>query len=124
MGTQLLNETTGSVVLPTAKLCSSFWCRLVGLQFRQSLLVGYGIIVDCKHESIARTSIHMFNVYFPIGVVWLDSQLMVVDCVLAKPWRPYYASNKPARYFIEALPTILDLVNIGDRLAFLHDYET
>ncbi|MFZ4828785.1 MAG: DUF192 domain-containing protein [Phototrophicaceae bacterium] len=121
---QLINQTTGRVVLPSAKLCTSFWCHLIGLQFRQSLPQGQGLVFVFKHESIPLTSIHMFNVLFPIGVVWLDSQLQVVDHVLAKPWRPYYASHKPARYFVEANPTILDLVNIGDRLVFLHDNET
>lgn len=122
----LINQTTGITVLSEAKLCTSFWCHFVGLQFRKSLPKEEGLIFVFNHESIALTSIHMFNVFFPIGVIWLDTQLKVIDYVLAEPWRPYYASSIPARYFIEANPHILDLVSIGNQLTFVHEsnYET
>ncbi len=42
----------------------------------------------------------------------------VVDKVLAKPWRPAYASKVPAQYTIEARPSLLDKVSIGDRLVW------
>lgn len=119
----LINQTTGITVLLEAKLCTSFWCHFVGLQFRTSLPQEQGLIFVFKRESITLTSIHMFNVFFPIGVIWLDSRLKVVDCVLAQPWRPYYASHTPAQYFIEANPQILDLVSIGDQLAFTAEPE-
>lgn len=60
----------------------------------------------------------MFFVFFTIGVIWLDSSGRVVDKALAKPWRPYYAPQSPARDFIEALPGILDRVQVGDQLVF------
>jgi uncharacterized membrane protein (UPF0127 family) len=60
----------------------------------------------------------MFFVFMSIGVVWLDANGKVVDKVLAKPWRPYYAPRTKAQYFIEASPAILDKVEIGDRLTF------
>jgi uncharacterized membrane protein (UPF0127 family) len=48
----------------------------------------------------------------------MDQEGRVVDAKLAKPWRPWYASRKPARFFIEARPSLLDRVKIGDRLQF------
>lgn len=55
---------------------------------------------------------------FSIAVVWLDSTGKVVDKTLAKPWRPAYAPSVPAQYFIEANPSLLDRVVIGDVLNF------
>lgn len=69
-------------------------------------------------ESIVATSIHMFNVLFPISVIWMDSQGVVVDKVLAKPWRPAYAPAKPAQYYLEANPFLLEKVERGDKLLF------
>jgi uncharacterized membrane protein (UPF0127 family) len=60
----------------------------------------------------------MFFMLFSIGVVWLDDGGRVVDAQLAKPWRPAYAPRAPAKYFIEANPSILQRVKIGDALRF------
>ncbi len=64
------------------------------------------------------TTIPMLFMRFPIATVWLDANKIVVDKVLAKPWRLAYSPEKPAQYFVEACPTLLDRVNIGDRLKF------
>ena len=69
-------------------------------------------------ENKAQTTIHMFFMLFSIGVVWLDAKGKVVDKQLAKPWRPAYVPRAPAQYFIEANPSILQRVEIGDRLRF------
>jgi hypothetical protein len=42
----------------------------------------------------------------------------VVDKTLARPWRPIYAPERPACYYIEAHPSALDKVEIGDKLTF------
>jgi len=67
-------------------------------------------------EDRVGASIHMFFVFFSIGVVWLDTDGLVVDTVLAKPFRPFYAPRKPARYFVEGPPALISCVSIGERL--------
>ena len=67
-------------------------------------------------ESVAQTAIHMLFVFFPIAVVWLDRERRVVDKVLALPFRPYYAPSRPAQYYVEGHPGLLDRVNVGDQL--------
>ena len=71
-----------------------------------------------RKESVAQTTIHMFFVFFPIAVIWLDRDGLVVDMVLARPFRPYYAPGGPAQYFVEGHPSLLDRVSAGDRLGF------
>jgi uncharacterized membrane protein (UPF0127 family) len=114
----LRNVQTGAVVLNRARWCASFWCRSKGLQFVSRLPDDEGLLFVTGSESRANTTIHMFFMLFSIGVVWLDASGQVVDAQLAKPWRPAYAPRKPAQYFIEANPNILDRVKIGDKLRF------
>lgn len=111
------NESTGEVVLARAKWCASYWCHFKGLQFAPPLADDEGLIFVYNRESRSR-SIHMLFMRFSIGVVWLDRDGRVVDKKLAKPWRLVYAPRKAAQYYIEAMPSILDRVNIGDVLKF------
>lgn len=77
-----------------------------------------GLLFVTNHEGRTHTAIHMFFMFFSIGVVWLDKTGVVVDKQFAKPWRPAYGPRAPAQYYIEANPSILDRVEIGDKLRF------
>ncbi|MDX9833424.1 MAG: DUF192 domain-containing protein, partial [Anaerolineae bacterium] len=100
--------------------CDSFWKRWRGLMFRsRRALAGeqvYLFVEGC--ESVARATIHMLFVFFPIAVLWLDGERRVVDRVLARPFRPYYAPRRPAQYYVEGHPSLLERVRVGDRLEF------
>jgi uncharacterized membrane protein (UPF0127 family) len=69
-------------------------------------------------ESLAGAAIHMLFVFFAIGVVWLDGEKRVVGKALARPFRPYYAPGRPARYYLEGQPSLLERVSVGDQLGF------
>jgi uncharacterized membrane protein (UPF0127 family) len=114
----LRNRETGALVLEKARWCASFWCHFKGLQFRSRLPEDEGLLFVFPKESRSNTTIHMFFVFFQIGVIWLDASGQVVDKTLAKPWRSMYAPRSPAQFFIEANPSILDRVNIGDSIRF------
>jgi len=85
---------------------------------RTSLPDDEGLLFVYRRENIAETTIHMFFVFFSIAAVWLDNEGCVVDAKLARPWRPFYAPAKPARYLIEARPSLLERVKVGDQLTF------
>jgi uncharacterized membrane protein (UPF0127 family) len=114
----LRNATTNEVILDRVRWCSSYWCHLKGLQFVLRLPENEGILFVTDHEGRLHTTIHMFFMFFSIGVIWLDKSGVVVDMQLAKPWRPAYAPNSPAQYFLEANRSILNRVQVGDRLRF------
>jgi len=114
----LRNASTGKVVLEHARWCKSFWLRLRGLMFRFNLPEDEGLIFVYGRESRMDTSIHMFFMAFNIASIWLDKDGQVVDKQLAKVWRPFYGSRRPAQYVIEGRPVLLDRVNVGDRLSF------
>jgi uncharacterized membrane protein (UPF0127 family) len=114
----LRNAETNAVILERVRWCASAWCHFRGLQFVRHLPANEGILFVRNSESVAGTSIHMFFMFFDIGVVWLDRQGVVVDKALAKVWRPAYAPRVKAQYYLEANVPILDAVSVGDRLRF------
>ncbi len=111
-------NTQGQLLLDRVKWCTTFGSKLRGLMFRRSLAADEGLVLVEARSSIAATSIHMFFVPFDIAALWLDDNFQVVHKALAKSWRPYYASPKPARYVLEGPPALLDRVSIGERLRF------
>ncbi|MCA9906129.1 MAG: DUF192 domain-containing protein [Anaerolineae bacterium] len=114
----LRNAANDDMVLARVKLCASIWCHFKGLMLTSNLPETEGLLFVTGQESRVNTTIHMFFMLMPIGVVWLDSSGRVVDKQLAKPWRPAYAPQAPARYYLEANVSILDRVQVGDVLRF------
>jgi uncharacterized protein len=118
----LRNANTGQVILPRTKICVSFLCHLKGLMFVRRLPSDQGLLFVTSSESRTNTAIHMLFMFIPLAVVWLDKNGRVVDKKLAKPWRPMYAPQAPAQYYLEANVGVLEQVSVGDVLRF--DEET
>lgn len=116
--TMLRNLSTDATLAAEVELCDTFWKRGRGLMFRRELPRERALVFAHGKESKADTTIHMFFVFFSIGVIWLDADRRVVDAKLAKPWRPYYAPSAPAQYFVECDPEVLNLVNVGDEIGW------
>ena len=114
-----VNRRTGEVLARSARWCSSRASRLRGLQYRRRLDPGDALILVKPKDSIVNSSIHMLWVFFPIAAVWINDKGRVTKTQLARPWRPYYASPEPARYVLEAAPTLLERVKVGDELDFV-----
>jgi uncharacterized membrane protein (UPF0127 family) len=108
----------GQPLLSRVKWCATFGSKLRGLMFRRSIAADEGLILAETRSSVAATSIHMFCVPFDIAAIWLDEDCRVMHKVLAKPWRPYYAAPRPARYVLEGPPALLDRITIGETLRF------
>jgi uncharacterized membrane protein (UPF0127 family) len=104
----------GGMLATRVRICRSFGSRLLGLMFRRRLASNAGALLIFARASRIDTSIHMFFVPFALGVFWLDDNGQVVDAVHARPWRPFYASQKPARYVLELPEAALQILRIGD----------
>jgi uncharacterized membrane protein (UPF0127 family) len=118
---EVRNRSQGNVIVVRARWCDSFLCRLRGLTFRHSLDSGTGLILVQSRESVAEATIHMFAVFFSLGVVWIDAGNRVVDLTIADPWR-IYSPNAAAQYVLEGRPEMLEGINVGDVLEFC-EYE-
>lgn len=88
--------------------------------FRKSLQKTEAILLDEGKNSRLNTSIHMFFMRFDIVAIWINADMQVVDCQIAKKWQPYYAPQKPARYILEAHPDQLINFHVGDKIEFIH----
>lgn len=110
------NQTNPYAPVLGTEYCDSFFEKFRGLMFRASLETDRAILLAEKSESIINTSIHMMFMRFPIGVLWLDKNYMVVDKRLAQPWRLAYAPGSPAQFVIEMHPDQLINHHPGDQL--------
>lgn len=114
----ITNATRQEVVASKVKWRTTFLAKGLGLMFHPPLREGEAYIFVEGRESRTLTTIHMLFVLFPLGVIWLDGSKRVVDKVLAKPFFPLYAPSRPAQYYLECHPTVLEKVTIGDQLEF------
>ena len=71
-----------------------------------------------KRDSRLDTSIHMFFVPFDLAVFWINSEMAVVDKVIAKSWRPAYFPKADAKYTLEVHPDRWRDYEIGDKVEF------
>jgi uncharacterized membrane protein (UPF0127 family) len=112
------SETNNELLLGRVRHCASFLCRLRGLTLRRALGDDEGLLLVGQRESRLDAAIHMLFVFFPIAVVWLDAKGCVVDVQLARPFRPFYAPQAPAKDILEGPPSLMESVHVGDRLRF------
>ncbi len=115
---QIIHVESGETLIPQARWCDGFGSKLRGFTFRRQLGPDDGLVLVEKSDSKMSTSIHMFFVFFDLGVIWVNDAGEVVGTVLAKPWRPSYVPPQPARYVIEGHPAVLEKVKAGDHIRF------
>ena len=96
----------------------SFLAKLRGLMFRKRLDLNEGLLLVEKRNSRLDTSIHMFFVPFDLAVFWINSEMTVVDKVIAKSWHPAYFPKTDAQYTLEIHPDRFGDYEIGDKVEF------
>ena len=104
--------------LPRIKYCDTFLTQLRGLTFRPRLALDEGLLLVGTRDSRLDSSIHMLFVSFDLAVLWINSEMQVVDKIIAKSWRPAYFSKQPARYVLEIHPERWEDYEIGDTVQF------
>ena len=112
------NLTRPTLRPPRIQMCDSFACRLRGLMFRSTLGPDQGLLLGISRDSRLDSSIHMFFVPFDLAVFWINSDLSVVDKVIARSWRPAYVPAAAARYTLEIHPDRFNDYSIGDKVEF------
>ncbi|MFN8412771.1 MAG: DUF192 domain-containing protein [Anaerolineales bacterium] len=112
----LKNRTTPLENPARIGYCDSFLTKLRGLMFRKRLDLNDGLLLVEKRNSRLDTSIHMFFVPFDLAVFWINSDMVVVDKVIAKSWHPAYMSKADAQYTLEIHPDRFGDYQIGDKV--------
>ncbi len=113
------NKKTDGVL--QIKYCDTFLTQLRGLMFRSRLSRDEGLVLVGTRDSRLESSIHMFFVSFDLTVLWISSDMKVVDKVLARSWHPIYVSKKPAKYVVEIHPERWGDFEVGDQVQFKND---
>ena len=77
-----INQTKGKELASQVRVARSLWARFWGLMGRRSLPEGHSVLITpCS-------SVHTFFMRFPIDVIFLDRDNIVVKIVPAmRPWR-------------------------------------
>ncbi len=92
------NLTKKTILATKVRHCHSVFSKLKGLMFAKPLK-DTALIFHFKKEKII--SLHMFLVFYPIDVLWLDKNRQVVQ--LKEHFRPFHViiAEKPAQYIVE-----------------------
>lgn len=99
----------------TGAHCRTFWSRLKGLMFSAPLAPRQCIVLDTRHERV--NSIHMLFVFFPIDVIWADTNGTIVDIRRnVRPFTPLVTPRAPSRYIIETRANATTPLRTGDNL--------
>jgi uncharacterized membrane protein (UPF0127 family) len=114
----VLNKNRSIQVQPRIKCCDTFVSRLKGLMFQRTLSINEGLLLVIAKDSRLDSSIHMLFVSFDLAVFWINSDMRVVDKVIAKSWRPAYFPTDPACYTLEITPAHFGDYEIGDKVEF------
>jgi uncharacterized membrane protein (UPF0127 family) len=116
---QVVRRQTTEVLFSSVHWCNDGWSRFLGFQFRRRLKPAEALVLVHSRDSTSASSIHMFFVFTPLAVAWINQEGRVTHIALAQPWRPYYASPTPAAYVLEAAPDFYGRLAVGDLIDFL-----
>ncbi|MBI1935814.1 DUF192 domain-containing protein [Candidatus Woesearchaeota archaeon] len=112
----LKNITKNKVLHKDARILGNILLKSVGLMF--SVKQDKALIFKFKDEKII--SLHMLFVFYPIDVIFLDKNRIVVD--KKDDFRPFtfYASKKKAMYAVELSNGAIKKtkIEIGDKIGF------
>ena len=87
--------------------------------FRGSLAHDEGLLLVGSRDTRLDSAIHMLFVGFDLAVIWINSNMEVVDKVVAKSWHLAYVPERPARYVLEVHPELFPEYEIGHKVEFL-----
>ena len=111
------NVRNGKIIAVKKRECRSIFSRAKGLMYSKRIK-DEGLVFFFDKEKI--TSLHMFFVFFPIDVLFLDKNKKVID--VKENFKPFtfYANKKPAMYVIELPQDAIKKTNtkLGDRISF------
>lgn len=113
----ILNKSNGKPLVRGYKQCRSILSQARGLMFSRKI-TDSALVFEFGSEKIC--SLHMFFVFFPIDVLFVDTKKRVVEMKRHfKPFTLYWPRHK-ARYILELPDGSIDRsgCKVGSRLGF------
>jgi uncharacterized protein len=113
----LFNSNSEKRIIEKVRIADSYFKKMRGLMFEKKSNFDYALVFDVGKESRLKASIHMLFVFFPIDVVYLNSEKKVVDIVHGiKPFSLNYTPKAGARYFIELPEGKAENIRLKDKI--------
>jgi len=111
----IINKSSGALLSKQSKWLTNPFSQSIGAMFKKK--ISKALIFPMRKSTKSGASIHMFFVFTPLTVLWINSEKVVVDKCLAKPFK-VYAPDHEAKYVIELPPEANNKVSVGDYLDF------
>lgn len=92
--------------------------RTKGLMFEEKKNFDYALIFEFPVEDKLLTSIHMIFVFFPIELLFLDKNQIVVDKVTLTPFTLNYTPKKKAKFVVELPVGTTKRVELGEKITW------
>lgn len=108
----------GDLRICRAKETSNFFGRALGLMFRRRLEEGEGLLIEFS-SLLKSCLIHSFFMRFTIDLIFIDSDMSVVDLTALAPWR-MYRPKSDCRGVLEVGEGTIEEndIKLGDKLTF------
>jgi uncharacterized protein len=103
------------IILNNMKYKTNVLDLFLGLMFASKPKIEEGICLTLPGKN-KKTRIHMMFCFYPYEVLFVNSELEVVDKTILNPWTFSYKSEEPFKYAIESWPGKFNSVKIGDKL--------
>ena len=113
------NKSKNKILVKNTKHCITILSKARGLMFSKRI-EDLGLIFYMNSEK--SIDLHMFFVFFPIDILWLDSKKRVVQLKeSAKPFTPLIRNDSPSKYVIELPQGVIKRTNtqLGDEIYFI-----
>lgn len=108
----IINTATKEVLAQTCHFCVSAFSKTWGNMFARK---AKSLVFVFNKEK--KVSLHMFFVFFPLDVLFLDNKKKVVEMKQLKPFSVYSAANR-ATFIVELPAGKAAHTKIGDVLSF------
>ncbi len=112
---EVVNATRGYGIC-RARVAGNFFSRALGLMFKKAIPEDEGLLIEFS-PSFSSRSIHSLFMRFPIDLVFISSDKLVVDLKTLEPWR-VYTPPKECRWVLEVNKGAAKTVQIGDAIEF------
>ena len=112
------NRSRSQDQLVQVRYCDTFLCQLRGLTFRRQLPLDGGLLLVQSRAIRRDAAIHIVGVWFDLTIVWINSDMLVVDIRKARSWWSVCVPQFPAKYILEiSVDTLCDF-RVGDEVFF------
>jgi uncharacterized membrane protein (UPF0127 family) len=107
----------GVEIAKNIEFAKNILSQMIGLMFRKNIPFDYAMIFVLKKPS--SVDVHMFFVFFPISVIFLDEKKKISGLAVLNPWIGYKAM-KNIKYVIEMNEDAIkkNKLAIGERMDF------